>query len=197
MSKDKEKLAVDIELENVTETTEAIKEIEETVEELSYETEAAAEVVEGTTEEISEDEEEVTEEELATGEDEETEEEAEAESDEEGEVEEAGDDEDAGDEEEAEETEDELEAALSLIQTLTEQVANLTNENVALKKNNRRLSNKLATEKEKKAKFLEETKNLSIEMLPNEEEVAKLKADEEAKAEEERNYKYGDGIADI
>lgn len=106
-----------------------------------------------------------SEEEEAEGE--ESEEETEGEEDSVEEV--KGDDED--DVEEAEEDSEELsivESLRSRIQTLESTVAELTEANAKLKKTNRKLSNKYQTELEKKEKFKESLKGLSVELLPDE-----------------------------
>lgn len=200
MLTDKEKLmaeenvSVEIELDGAEE---AIEQIEEVTEELGVEEiDITVNEEEGTTEESTEvDEEEPEEEENdvelsaddAEGEDEDEAEEDE--SDEESENEEVSEDE-ADDEDEADEA-DELTQALALIKALKAENAGLKDIIAELKKNNRKNAKKLAQEKEAKAKFLEATKELSVELLPNE-GVEKEKVSDEMIAN--RNYIYGDGI---
>ena len=197
--KTEEKLALEtvemeMELDGAEDAVEEIEEIEEVIEEA---------IEEEVTEEVAEEEveEEATEEvvELSANDaDEETEDEdAEDESsDEEDVVEEDEDEEDLDDEDEIEEV-DELTEALSVIHELRAQVAELSNINAELKKNNRRLSKKLAKENEKKMKFLEETKNLSVELYENELEAKQAKEEELAAVEEQKDYVLTGGIADI
>ena len=168
-------IEAEIELDAETET-----EIPPTEEEKSEE---AAEEAE--TEEDSEASEEVSEEA------EEAEEEVE-----EAEVEEVEDEESADDEDESDEDDPLTETLASLqrqIETLTNTVNELTEQNVALKKSNRKLSNKLQNEKSKKEAFIENVKGLSVALLPNEEKK------EEAKKEKATNVAYysGDGISEL
>ena len=168
-------IETEIELDAETET-----EIPPTEEEKSEE---AAEEAE--TEEDSEASEEVSEEA------EEAEEEVE-----EAEVEEVEDEESADDEDESDEDDPLTETLASLqrqIETLTNTVNELTEQNVALKKSNRKLSNKLQNEKSKKEAFIENVKGLSVALLPNEEKK------EEAKKEKATNVAYysGDGISEL
>lgn len=127
---------------------------------------------------------------------EEAEEESEEESDE-AEVEEAVEedgDEDDGDE--AEETdEEELAIVTELreqIQTLTNRIAELEEANAKLKKTNRKLSSKHQNELDKKQKFIETLKGLSVELLPDEDKKPK----EEKIKVMDRNY-VRDGIGEI
>ena len=127
---------------------------------------------------------------------EEAEEESEEESDE-AEVEEAVEedgDEDDGDE--AEETdEEELAIVTELreqIQTLTNRIAELEEANAKLKKTNRKLSSKHQSELDKKQKFIETLKGLSVELLPGEDKKPK----EEKIKVMDRNY-VRDGIGEI
>lgn len=203
MAKDTKKLApetevdVQVELENVDEVTEQITEVEETIEAtVEAETVEAEEEVEATDEALSVADEEEVNEEADEADEADTEEDAEEEVGEEDEVEEIAE-EDADDDENEVDEADELTEAISIVKDLKAQIAELTNINAELKKTNRKLSNRLASEKEKKAKFLESTKNLSVELLPNEAEEQKEKANEIARLEAEKQYKYGDGIADI
>ena len=168
-------IEAEIELDAETET-----EIPPTEEEKSEE---AAEEAE--TEEDSEASEEVSEEA------EEAEEEVE-----EAEVEEVEDEESADDEDESDEDDPLTETLASLqrqIETLTNTVNELTEQNVALKKSNRKLSNKLQNEKSKKEAFIENVKGLSVALLPNEDKK------EEAKKEKATNVAYysGDGISEL
>lgn len=129
---------------------------------------------------------------------EETEEaEEESEDGEEAEVEEVAeevDDEDDGDE--AEETdEEELSIVNELreqIQTLTNRIAELEEANAKLKKTNRKLSSKHQSELDKKQKFIETLKGLSVELLPDEDKKPK----EEKIKVMDRNY-VRDGIGEI
>ena len=106
----------------------------------------------------------------AENEAEETEEESEE--SEEDEVEETAEDGDEDDVDEAEDTdEEELTIVNELreqIQTLTNTIAELTEANAKLKKTNRKLSAKYQNELDKKAKFKEDLKGLSVELLPDE-----------------------------
>lgn len=158
-------------------------------------TEPTEKVVEETIEEAEDnepaDEEEVTEEA----------EEAEAEDSTEGEeveVEEVEDDEEDEDDE-AEEIEDADEEELAIVTELKEQIQTLTNKvtelaeaNAKLKKTNRKLQNKYQNELDKKAKFKEELKGLSVELLPDEEKKPK----EETMKVLDKNY-VKDGIGEI
>lgn len=100
------------------------------------------------------------------------------------------------DDDEAEETDEE---ALTIvtelreqIQTLTNRIAELEEANAKLKKTNRKLSSKYQNELDKKAKFKEELKGLSVELLPDEDKKPK-----EEKVTVDRNYYHGDGIGEI
>ena len=104
-------------------------------------------------------------------------------------------------EEEAEEevSEEAAEEELSIvaelkeqIQTLTNKVTELTEANVKLKKSNRKLQNKYQNELDKKAKFKEELKGLSVELLPDEDK----KPQEEKMKVLDKNY-VKDGIGEI
>ena len=139
---------------------------------------------------------EPAEEEVADEAEEETEEESEEESDE-AEVEEAVEedgDEDDGDE--AEETdEEELSIVTELreqIQTLTNRIAELEEANAKLKKTNRKLSSKHQNELDKKQKFIETLKGLSVELLPDENK----KPTEEKVKVLDKNY-VKDGIGEL
>ena len=166
------------------------------VEEVEIPTEAPSEeVVEETTEEV-EDNEPAEEEEVA-----EEAEEAEAEDSTEGEeveVEEVEEDEEDEDDE-AEEIEDADEEELAIVAELKEQIQTLTNKvtelaeaNAKLKKSNRKLSAKYQNELDKKAKFKEELKGLSVELLPDEEKKPK----EESMKVLDKNY-VKDGIGEL
>lgn len=146
------------------------------------------EVVEETTE--SEDNESVEEE----AEEEVSEEAAEDEEVIDEEVAEEADEEDDDDEvEEADEEELSIVAELKeQIQTLTNKVTELTEANVKLKKSNRKLQNKYQNELDKKAKFKEELKGLSVELLPDEDK----KPQEEKMKVLDKNY-VKDGIGEI
>ncbi len=138
-------------------------------------------------------------------EDEVAEEVEEAESEESTEGEEVADEEtveEDGDEvedDEAEEIEDADEEELAIVTELREQIQTLTNRiseleeaNAKLKKTNRKLSSKHQNELDKKAKFMETLKGLSVELLPDEEKKPK----EEKMKVMDRNY-VRDGIGEI
>lgn len=116
---------------------------------------------------------------------------------EEAEVEEVEDEESDDDEDESDEDDPLTETLASLqrqIETLTNTVNELTEQNVALKKSNRKLSNKLQNEKSKKEAFIENVKGLSVALLPNEEKK------EDTKKKEKVNhsaYYNGDGIGEL
>ena len=197
MSKDiKELMAetevgIEVELDNAEETTEQIEAIEEEVAEVTEEETA----IEEQAMDEAEDENVIENSVDDADEDEVSDDAEEDEADEEDEVEEVEDEEeDLDDEDEVEEV-DELTEALSLIHELNAQVAELTNRLADKDKKIRRLSKKIAVEKEAKAKFLEETKNLSIEMLPNELEEAQVSQEELATQKETRDY-VNTGVAE-
>ena len=103
------------------------------------------------------------------------------------------------DDDEAEEAEDADEEELAIVTELREQIQTLTNKinelaeaNAKLKKTNRKLSSKYQNELDKKAKFKEELKGLSVELLPDEEKKPK----EEKMKVMDRNY-VRDGIGEI
>ena len=126
-------------------------------------------------------------------EDAEAEEEAEVE---EAEVEEVADEESDDDEDESDEDDGFAETLASLqkqIETLTNTVKELTEANVALKKSNRKLSNKLQNEKSKKEAFIENMKGLSVQLLPNEE----TEKSKEEKVTTNSAYYNGDGIGEL
>ena len=130
---------------------------------------------------------------------EEAEAEEETEDGEEAETEEAETEEAVGDEGEDGDEADALTEALSIIASLREEldalndkVNTLTETNAELKKSNRRLQSKLASEKDKKDKFLASAKDIAVALFPNEE-----KKEQELKKEEaDRQYLVGDGIGD-
>ena len=116
---------------------------------------------------------------------------------EEAEVEEATDEESDDDEDESDEDDPLAETLSSLqrqIETLTNTVNELTEQNVALKKSNRKLSNKLQNERNKKEAFIQNVKGLSVELLPNED-----KQEKEVKKEKVNHSAYynGDGIGEL
>ena len=130
-------------------------------------------------------------------------EEAEAEESTEGEeaiVEEVAEDADEeDDDDEAEDVEDSDEEELAIVTELREQIQTLTNRiseleeaNAKLKKTNRKLSSKYQNELDKKAKFKEELKGLSVELLPDEDKKPK----EEKIKVMDKNY-VRDGIGEI
>ena len=103
------------------------------------------------------------------------------------------------DDDEAEEIEDADEEELAIVTDLREQIQTLTNRiseleevNAKLKKTNRKLSSKYQNELDKKAKFKEELKGLSVELLPDEEKKPK----EEKIKVMDRNY-VRDGIGEL
>lgn len=111
----------------------------------------------------------------------------------------AEDADDEVDDDEAEEIEDADEEELAIVTELREQIQTLTNKiseleeaNAKLKKTNRKLSSKYQNELDKKAKFKEELKGLSVELLPDEDKKPK-----EEKVTVDRNYYHGDGIGEI
>lgn len=149
------------------------------------------------TEEESAAEEAETEEDSEASEEESEEAEEAEEEIEEAEVEEVEDEESADDEDESDEDDPLTETLASLqrqIETLTNTVNELTEQNVALKKSNRKLSNKLQNEKSKKEAFIENVKGLSVALLPNEE-----KKEKKAKKEKVNHSAYynGDGIGEL
>ena len=187
-------------LELKGEPMEDMREIIET-EELDEEKELGAEevVVPETEEPVAEEPiaEEVSDEEEPVEEEAEAEESEEAES-EEAEDEEVADEEEADDEDEGEEAEadeEELSIVTELreqIQTLNDKINELAEANAKLKKTNRKLSAKYQNELDKKAKFKEELKGLSVELLPDEE-----KKPTEEKVVTNTKYFTGDGIGEI
>lgn len=186
--KEREKM-LDIELNGTEEAIEELNEIEENIE-----TQSTDENSEIATEEESN--EAVNDNSADDAEEDDIDESDEEDPAEEDDVEEAEDEEDLGDENEIEET-DELTEALSFIRELKAENAELKNTVAELKKSNRRKDKKLSAEKEAKAKFLEATKELSIELLPNEAEVENEKAKELAEQDKSRDYVLTGGVADI
>ena len=176
-----------IETENLDEMEElGVEEVElPTTEETEPTAEENSEAVENT-----EDNEPAEEE--SEGETEESEEESE-ESDE-AEVEETTED---GDEDEGDEASEADEEELTIvndlreqIQTLTNRIAELEEANGELKKSNRKLKSKYQAELDKKRKFKDELKGLSVELLP----------DEDKKPEEKKpsvTKRSRDGIGEI
>lgn len=181
---------------------EMILDIDETkAEEAEVELDAQTEVEIPPTEEPqaeeSEAEEAETEDESNAEESEEEEAEANGESEaEEAEVEEAEAETAEGDEDESDE-DDGLAETLTALQNQIEQLTNtikeLTEANASLKKSNRKLSNKLQAEKEKKEKFIENAKGLSVQLLPEETEEKK----KETRKELATDYYNGDGIGEL
>ena len=118
--------------------------------------------------------------------------EEESENSDEDKVEEADED---GDEDNVDEAEDTDEEELSIvnelreqIQTLTNTVAELTEANAKLKKTNRKLSAKYQSELDKKEKFKNELKGLSVELLPDED-----KKEEETELKVTKRHRNGIG----
>lgn len=176
-----ESLSVDEEIE--VEVT-----IDEGHEEVALDAETEVEIP-PTDEDETEEDSEVSED----AEDAEAEEEAEVE---EAEVEEVEDEESEGDEDESDEDDGFEETLASLqrqIETLNNTVKELTEANIALKKSNRKLSNKLQAEKNKKEAFIENVKGLSVQLLPEEEK----KKPKEEKVTDNSSYYNGDGIGEI
>ena len=169
------------------------EEVELGVEEISIEPTVTEPVTEEAVEEVIE--EEPAEEEEAEAE----ESEEESEEGEEAIIEEAEEEEvsEEDDDDEAEETdEEELAIVTELkeqIQTLTNKISELAEANAKLKKTNRKLSSKYQSELDKKAKFKEELKGISVELLPDEERKEKA---EELKVAD-RDYYRGNGIGEI
>lgn len=135
-----------------------------------------------------------TEDEEASDDADEAEEEAEDEI-EEAEVEEV-EDEESEDEEDESEEDDPLTETLSALQKQIETLNHTINEQtaqiVALKKTNKKLSNKLKAERDKKDEFLKNVKGLSVQLLPEEE-----KKPTEEKVATNSAYYNGDGIGEL
>ena len=160
--------------------------VETPTEELNAEEETQIPPTEEETEEVNEADEEAEEEPTV----------AEEEEVEEAEVEEVADDESVDDEDESDEDNslaETLKAFQSQIDTLTNRVVELEQQNTALKKTNRKLSNKLQSEKQKKDEFIENIKGLSVALLPNEENEQKPKEEKVSVSV----YANGDGIGEI
>lgn len=114
---------------------------------------------------------------------------------EEAEVEEVADEESDDDEDESDEDnalEETLTSLQKQIETLNDTIKELSEANIALKKSNRKLSNKLQAEKNKKEAFIENVKGLSVQLLPEEEK----KKPKEEKVDHSA-YCNGDGIGEI
>lgn len=181
LEEEKEELGVEEVEIPPTDEEEAEEEVAEDVSEPSDESSDEEEPTEPTEEtELTIEDNEPAEEEA----DEAEESEEESEESDEADVEEAEDgDEDDGDEaEEANEEELAIVAGLrEQIQTLTNRISELEEANAKLKKTNRKLSSKYQNELDKKQKFKEELKGLSVELLPDEdkkEEEQKLNVTE-------------------
>ena len=115
---------------------------------------------------------------------------------EEAEVEEAEEEDSESDEDEGEEDTELAETLASLqkqIETLTNTINELTAQNVALKKSNKKLSKKLQTERDKVDDFKKTVKGLSVELLPNEDK----KKEETKKGAIDLAYYRGDGISEL
>lgn len=106
-----------------------------------------------------------------------------------------------GDEGEGDEAEEETLALINglkdQIQTLSDRIDTLEQANASLKKTNRKLSSKYQKELEKKEKFKESIKGLSVELLPEEEKIEKEKAEQKKVTENNKAYYHGDGIGEI
>lgn len=107
-------------------------------------------------------------------------------------------DSDEADDDEADDENDELAETLALVKELTEQVQNLTKQvadlteaNAQLKKSKRKMEKKYQTELEKKAKFKEELKGISVELLPDEDKK------DESEKELTVTKRSRDGIGEI
>ena len=195
MPNETQKLAETIDIDALDEVTEEAEElsVDVTVEEAEELIKPVDEISLPTKEESEEQVEDEAEEA------EEAEAEEETEDGEEAETEEAETEEAVGDEGEDGDEADSLTEALSIIASLREEldalndkVNTLTETNAELKKSNRRLQSKLASEKDKKDKFLASAKDIAVALFPNEE-----KKEQELKKEEaDRQYLVGDGIGD-
>lgn len=171
--------------------------VEETEEAEEAETLESETEIPPTEEEIEEEiTQEVTEEESEPVSEEESEEE-ETNTEEVEEVEEITGDESDDDEDEEDDESDGLVETLKTLQneieTLTKTVAELTEANASLKKTNRKLSNKLQSEKAKKETFIQNVKGLSVQLLPEEDKKPK----EEKKVTDYSAYYNGDGIGEL
>lgn len=171
-------------IEEVEEPTELDVDVEITEEAIELDEKTEAEIPPTVAEDDSDDAEEA--------------EEAEAEEEpkvEEAEVEEVEDEESVDDEDEGDEDDELNETLASLqkqIEALNDTVKVLTEANIALKKSNRKLSNKLQAEKAKKESFIENVKGLSVQLLPEEEK----KKPKEEKVNHSAYYN-GDGIGEL
>lgn len=180
--------SIELDVEVVAEEADEIELDAETETEIpptDGEAESEEETAEEPTEEVEEAEEEVEEEQT----------EDEEEEVEEAEVEELSVDENDEDEDDSDEDDslaETLQALQSQIETLTNTIKDLTEQNLALKKSNRKLSNKLSSERKKKEGFIENVKGLSVVLLPNED-----KKEEEPKKESAIAYYNGDGIGEL
>ena len=195
MPNETEKLAEMIDIDELDEITEEAEEL--SVDPAEEEAEELIKPIEEISLPTKEESEEQVEDEAEEAEEAEAEEEAEE--GEEAETEEAETEEAVGDEGEDGDEADALTEALSIIASLREEldalndkVNTLTETNAELKKSNRRLQSKLASEKDKKDKFLASAKDIAVALFPNEE-----KKEQELKKEEaDRQYLVGDGIGD-
>lgn len=182
--------------EEATEPTELEVEVETEAIETEIELDAETETEIPPTKEEDAAEEAETEEDSEASEDESEEAEEAEEEVEEVEDEETADDESDGDEDEDDEDDPLTETLASLqkqIETLTNTVNELTEQNVALKKTNRKLSNKLQNEKSKKEAFIENVKGLSVQLLPNEDKQEKPQKEKVNRSA----YYNGDGIGEL
>ena len=80
------------------------------------------------------------------------------------------------------------------IQSLTNKISELAEANAKLKKTNRKLSAKYQSELDKKEKFKESLKGISVELLPDEGEK---KPKEEKLKVTDKAYYHGDGIGEL
>lgn len=189
--KKKEELGIEVENEELAVQTEVETADEDLEVELDVSTETEIPPTDGEESEETEESEEAEEESAEAEEEEDG-----AESSEEAEVEEVEEDDSDDDEDESDEAEV-LNALQKQIETLTNTVKELTEANVSLKKTNRKLSNKLQSEKTKRDEFFQNIKGLSVQLLPEEEQ--KLKEEESKKEEKVTNRAYfnGDGIGEL
>lgn len=108
---------------------------------------------------------------------------------EEDEVEETVEDGDEDEVDEAyEETLDVIESLKAQVEKLTAEVETLTEANSELKKTNRKLSNKIKNEKEKKEAFIKNAKDVAVKLGVEEEKPQEKKV--------EKSFALGDGIGD-
>lgn len=187
-----EELELGIDAEEEEEVAEEPTELEVDVEVEAIETEVVLDAEDEVEIPPTEDTEEAPQEEPTEEDAEESEEEIE-----EAEVEEVTEDDESDDDEDDSDEDDPLTETLASLQkqieTLTNTVNELTEQNVALKKTNRKLSNKLQTEKNKKDEFIKNVKGLSVQLLPDEEK----KKEEPKKESVNRAYYNGDGIGEL